>query len=266
MSSTANSVPPYVFENKGTFPAPFTFSVPASLEVRPDTATARFDGTGASGNFLACLTFYGTDGERLGRWFNPTVLTPGQVAEVTYTPPFGSAATSAAASALDTTNGVLSVNPTSELFIGSGLTLTNPSAGVAEFVAAGLTIPAYTNIFPDLTLVDSSSTATFGAHNYAQAWIPTMTNHYPVTCYLSLTLGVVGAAPYSIQGLPSIQYGIVDRGQSAFYVGAAYEAGSGTWIPATIDGDGGITFQSAPTFATGDTLFSGFGVYPWLPN
>lgn len=93
MSANPNTIPPYVFEQKGTSQAPFTFTVPATLEVRPDTATARFDGSGASGNFLACLTFYGTDGERLGRWFNPTVLTPGDVAEVTYTPPFGSAAT-----------------------------------------------------------------------------------------------------------------------------------------------------------------------------
>jgi hypothetical protein len=98
LSANPNTVPPYVFEQKGTFPAPFTYPVPASLEVRPDTATARFDGSGASGNFLACLTFYGTDGERLGRWFNPTVLAPGDVAEVTYTPPFGSAATNAAPS------------------------------------------------------------------------------------------------------------------------------------------------------------------------
>lgn len=88
-----NSVPPYVFEQKGTFDAPFEFDVPASLEVRPETATAKFDGTGASGSFLACLTFYGSDGERLGRWFNPTVLAPGSKAEVTFTPPFGSAAT-----------------------------------------------------------------------------------------------------------------------------------------------------------------------------
>jgi hypothetical protein len=96
VSTTAPPVPPYVFEQKGTFPAPYTFDVPASLEVRPDTATAKFDGTNASGPFLACLTMVGSDGERLGRWFNPTILQPGDKAEVTYTPPFGSAATSAA--------------------------------------------------------------------------------------------------------------------------------------------------------------------------
>jgi hypothetical protein len=91
-----NTVPPYVLENKGTFPGPYTLAVPASLEIRPDTATAKFDGTGASGPFLACLTFYGTNGERLARCYNPTPVPQGGVAEVTYIPPFGSAATSAA--------------------------------------------------------------------------------------------------------------------------------------------------------------------------
>jgi len=95
LSTTAPSVPPYVFEQKGTFPAPYTFDVPASLENRPDTATAKFDGTGASGPFLACLTFYGSDGERLCRMFNPAILQPGDVAEVTYIPPFGSSASQA---------------------------------------------------------------------------------------------------------------------------------------------------------------------------
>lgn len=97
MSSGA-SVPPYVFTQKGTFDAPFPFDVPGSLEVRPDTAHAIFDGTGASGDFLACLTFIDSDGNVLARQFNPDGVKQGQVMEVTFIPPFGSAATSAAPS------------------------------------------------------------------------------------------------------------------------------------------------------------------------
>lgn len=141
MSANGNSVQPYVFEQKGTHAAPFTFPVPGSLEIRPDTATATFDGTGASGDFLACLTFYGTDGERLCRMFNPTPVPKGSIAEVTYIPPFGSAATSAAAGAtVETTNtgGTVTVNPTTELLIGANLTLTNPTVGVAEIAASSV--------------------------------------------------------------------------------------------------------------------------------
>lgn len=100
MTSLANSVPPYVFTQKGTFPAPVGITVPASLEIRPDTATAVFDGTGASGDFLACLTFIDPDGNRLCRMFNPTPVTAGDVAEVTYIPPFGAAASGSTTSGI----------------------------------------------------------------------------------------------------------------------------------------------------------------------
>lgn len=93
MSSTAITIPPYVFEQQGTFTAPFTYTIPATLEIRPDTATATFDGTGAAGDFLACLTFYSPEGSRLCRMFNPNAVTAGDVAEVTFVPPFGAAAT-----------------------------------------------------------------------------------------------------------------------------------------------------------------------------
>lgn len=126
--------PPYVLENKGEFDAPLTLTVPASLEIRPDTATAKFDGTGASGAFLACLTFYGTNGERLCRMFSPTILQPGDVAEVTYIPPFGSAATSAATSAgiqFDTDNegGWLDVTANNKDASGRGIFLADASGG-----------------------------------------------------------------------------------------------------------------------------------------
>lgn len=95
MSTPGPTIPPYVFAQEGTYNAPFTFQVPATLEIRPDTASATFDGTGAGADFLACLTFYDSAGNRLCRMFNPSPVTAGDVAEVTYIPPFGAAATSA---------------------------------------------------------------------------------------------------------------------------------------------------------------------------
>ena len=40
--------------------------------------------------------------------------------------------------ALDTTDGSTDVNPTTQLFIGSGLTLTNPSTGQAHLSGGGI--------------------------------------------------------------------------------------------------------------------------------
>lgn len=99
MSSTATTLPPYVFEQKGTFPVPYTYTVPGSLEFRGDTASGTFDGTGASGDFLACLTFYSPEGSLLCRMFNPTAVKAGDTAVVTFIPPFGSAASSSGAAA-----------------------------------------------------------------------------------------------------------------------------------------------------------------------
>jgi hypothetical protein len=85
---------PYVFTQTGTFTAPFNFDVPASLEVRPETAHARFDGTGAGGDFLACLSFYDNNDNLICRQFDPNVVQAGDVADVSFIPPFGSAASS----------------------------------------------------------------------------------------------------------------------------------------------------------------------------
>jgi hypothetical protein len=127
MSSGA-TVPPYLFEAPGNHPAPYTFSVAASLEVQPYTAHAIFDGTNASGDFRPCLTFYSADGVRLGRYFPATVVTAGDVAEVTYTPPFGSAAVDSGGggiSEIDSSDGSIVVSdptgPTVDLAVAPAL-------------------------------------------------------------------------------------------------------------------------------------------------
>ncbi len=88
---------PYLFSQTGTFPAPYTFTVPATLEVRTDMASASFDGSGASGAFLPAISFYSPSGVRLGTFpCQGTPLAMGDSAEVTWFP-LGLAASSAAA-------------------------------------------------------------------------------------------------------------------------------------------------------------------------
>ena len=84
--STVFGAPPYLFGQQGSQPAPFEYDVPASLEVVPTAATATFDGTGASGDFLACLSFYSQAGNLLSRVFPTAKVTAGDVAQVSYAP------------------------------------------------------------------------------------------------------------------------------------------------------------------------------------
>jgi hypothetical protein len=118
VADDTNTIPPYVFEQRGTFDAPFTYTIPGSLEIRPDTASAFFDGTSASGDFLACLTWYSPEGSLLTRQFNPTPVKAGDSAFVSYVPPFGSAASSSSTGAgtiteIDSPLGTINVtNPT----------------------------------------------------------------------------------------------------------------------------------------------------------
>lgn len=86
---------PYLFSQQGDHDSPFTYKVPPSLEVVPVAATATFDGTGAAGDFLACLSFYAQSGELLSRVYPTAKVTAGEVAAVSYAP-FPGGLTSAA--------------------------------------------------------------------------------------------------------------------------------------------------------------------------
>lgn len=130
--SVTESVPPYVFEQKGTFDAPFEYTVPGSLEIRPDTASATFDGTGAGGDFLACLTFISPEGSRLCRMFNPNPVKAGDVAEVTFIPPFG-----AAASSSGTGSGIQF-----DTYPQSGTFLEVATTGESAFTSSGIQLEA----------------------------------------------------------------------------------------------------------------------------
>lgn len=139
MSSVdTTTVPPYVLEQQGTFAAPFTYTIPGSLEVRPETASAFFDGSGASGQFLACLTFYSPEGSLLARVFNPNPVQAGDSALVSYVPPFGSAASSSTGggiTAVDSPDGSITVtNP------------TGPTVDLSTFTAYEQLVSARTSI------------------------------------------------------------------------------------------------------------------------
>jgi hypothetical protein len=162
VSSTA-TVPPYLFEAPGTHDAPFTFAVPASLEVMPYTAHATFDGTGASGDFRPCLTFYGVDGVVLGRYFPANVVTAGDVQEVTYTPPFGTAAVSPSSGGVTTITSddgtILVTNPTGPITnLETSLNalpsiFTTGGQGGVSYTPGGITIPAGGPLFPITVLL-----------------------------------------------------------------------------------------------------------------
>lgn len=97
MSNIA-TVPPWEWTQAGSQDAPFEYEVPASQEVQPYTSTATYDGTNASGDFVPVVSIYSQSGNLLARVFPPVTVTMGDVAEVTYLPPFGSAATSSGGS------------------------------------------------------------------------------------------------------------------------------------------------------------------------
>lgn len=99
MSSNATPVPPFEFSQVGTFDAPYTYEVPASGEVQPYSATATYDGTSASGPWEATISIISANGNLLARVHPENVVNQtGDVVEVTFIPPFGSAASSSGTS------------------------------------------------------------------------------------------------------------------------------------------------------------------------
>lgn len=70
----------------GPWAVPYEYELGATETVRPATAYATWDGTGASGDFLPCLAFYSQDGTRVARVFPSTKVAAGDVANVTYAP------------------------------------------------------------------------------------------------------------------------------------------------------------------------------------
>lgn len=85
-------------DRPGAIPANYRF--PPGLDARLSSVSAVFDGTGASGDFLACLSVYSQDNKLVGRFFPGSPVAAGDVAEVTFAPFLRQAQASAAPAAM----------------------------------------------------------------------------------------------------------------------------------------------------------------------
>lgn len=75
---------------------PHEIQLAAGQDVRLESVTAEWDGAGASGTFLACLSLYSQSGQLLSRTFPAQTFAPGDDGEVTYAPPLGEGGSSPA--------------------------------------------------------------------------------------------------------------------------------------------------------------------------
>lgn len=78
--------------------APFTIELGANDAFEPQAAFAHFDGSGASGSFLPCITYYTQDGRIFARAFPADAVAAGASADVSWFPGLTSAPTSARSS------------------------------------------------------------------------------------------------------------------------------------------------------------------------
>jgi hypothetical protein len=108
---------------------PSDYTVPGSGELRLKAVYAEFDGSGAGGPFLPCVTIISDSGDVIGRAVDQGVsVTAGSNADVTWFPGVKPAAAAAAAGALDYL-----------LLLGAGQTVLDPPIGDSDhgkFVAA----------------------------------------------------------------------------------------------------------------------------------
>ena len=231
------SAPPYVFSQTGTFPAPFEFDVPASLAIRPDTAHATFDGTGAGGDFLACLAFYDSNGNLLCRMFNPTPVTAGNIAEVTFVPPFGSAASGSSST---TSIGFASY---------SGSLTPLPTSSVTHFEWAWDGTAGQEDMF-DLTVNDAQPIAR-RAGFYFISYTATVFHVGALTGTLALTMDVnssVGGSSFANASFPLEYNAATNRPGGEIFSAWPLQAGD-FWDNAVAQDSGGGLNVSAAFYA-----------------
>lgn len=91
-------VPPFLWADAGSFTSPHKYTVPGAGEVQPYTATATY--VNASGQaILPALRLKSSSGNLLALVFPSTAIADGASSEVSFVPPFGSAAVSASGAA-----------------------------------------------------------------------------------------------------------------------------------------------------------------------
>lgn len=79
-------MPTVVVAIRNAVPAPYAYTLSEIQTFRPESVFASWDGTGASGPFLACLTFVSDSGNVFSRTFPSTAIQAGGTADVSYAP------------------------------------------------------------------------------------------------------------------------------------------------------------------------------------
>lgn len=88
-------VDPFLFAEAGSFTSPHAYTVPGAGEVQPYTATATYVNNSGQA-ILPALRLKSSSGNLLALVFPSTTIANGGSSEVSFVPPFGSAATSSA--------------------------------------------------------------------------------------------------------------------------------------------------------------------------
>lgn len=215
-----------------TAPAPFAVVELETLEAELLVAYAEWDGTGASGDFLACLAIYSDAGVRLGRVFPNATVTAGESAVVTYAP-----------------------------FPG-GIAPPEPVQG----------LPLWTDITDGLSLSNGTLGGGGGGRNAAMVQdISTEFSSIFTILYLELATPGDNTAEYQVLGIPGYpwdggsDFAPLLQGYSVLSPGTG---GTLPFTPSYISASGAVVFPGGvqPAFQAGDILFAGFGVYPNIPE
>src|SRR5437763_1850971 len=172
-------VPPFLWSDAGTFPAPKRYTVPGAGEVMPYTATATY--TNASGQaILPALRIKSAEGALLALTFPVgQTIADGASSEVTFVPPCGSAGSAAAA---------------------AGFTPKIAYAGDGFDV---ITVLAGTNADIDwFTFVNPEGyySATAGANGYVSLDVPSTA---PTTAQYYVTANISAHRPFFAAGDPA---------------------------------------------------------------
>lgn len=83
------AIQPVLSLNESGGAVPFAIRLAPSEDIHLSSVTAEWDGSGASGTFLACLSLYSQAGVLLSRSFPSQQFAAGDTGVVTYAPPLG---------------------------------------------------------------------------------------------------------------------------------------------------------------------------------
>ena len=162
---------------QGPLPVPSTYTVPGTAEIVPLTVSATFDGTSASGSFVACCSFYSQEGHLISRVPTSTTLAAGDSAEVTWAPFLRSAAAAAATSA-----GV-----SGDYFINPVLDLTDPTT-------PKVTVAGTYAVSACMTVLGNATTNNFFEIDLRWNWPTASNSHMRSTGYA----GVLTDQPFTV--------------------------------------------------------------------